>query len=129
MSNLINEILCVVPNFHEVVACGLIGRVHTAMFTRRAYRSRTVRLWLPVYTLRPLRRVRAVHSYQTTSGCVLIVLERYASGWRCSVEARVDASGVAAMRRMRMSADWRIVSTTLICNAANCARRNHDTVG
>ena len=66
---------------------------------------------------------------QTTSGCVLIVLERYASGWRCSVEARVDASGVTAMRRLRMSADWRIVSTTLICNAANCARRNHDTVG
>ncbi len=38
------------------------GRVHTAIFTRRAYRSRTVRVQLPVYTLRPLRRVRPVHS-------------------------------------------------------------------
>ena len=38
------------------------GRVHTDNFTRRAYRSRTVRVGLPVYTLRPLRRVRPVHS-------------------------------------------------------------------
>ena len=38
------------------------GRVHTCTFTRRAYRSRTVRVGLPVYTLRPLRRVRPVHS-------------------------------------------------------------------
>ena len=38
------------------------ARVHTARFTRRAYRSRTVRVGLPVYTLRPLRRVRPVHS-------------------------------------------------------------------
>ena len=40
----------------------LYGRVHTCNFTRRAYRSRTVRVGLPVYTLRPLRRVRPVHS-------------------------------------------------------------------
>ena len=39
-----------------------LGRVHTAIFTRRAYRSRTVRVQLPVYTMRPLRRVRPVHS-------------------------------------------------------------------
>ena len=39
-----------------------LGRVHTCNFTRRAYRSRTVRVGLPVYTLRPLRRVRPVHS-------------------------------------------------------------------
>ena len=41
--------------------CTLIGRVHTDNFTRRAYRSRTVRGGLPVYTLRPLRLVRPVH--------------------------------------------------------------------
>ena len=41
---------------------GIYGRVHTDHFTRRAYRSRTVRGGLPVYTLRPLRRVRPVHS-------------------------------------------------------------------
>ena len=38
------------------------SRVRTRNFTRRAYRSRTVRVGLPVYTLRPLRRVRPVHS-------------------------------------------------------------------
>ena len=38
-----------------------LSRVHTDHFTRRAYRSRTVRGGLPVYTLRPLRRVRPVH--------------------------------------------------------------------
>ena len=38
-----------------------LGRVHTDNFTRRAYRSRTVRGGLPVCTLRPLRRVRPVH--------------------------------------------------------------------
>ena len=42
---------------------------------------------------------------QTTSGGVLSGRERYASGWRCSVNARVDASGTAATRRLRMSAD------------------------
>ena len=42
---------------------------------------------------------------QTTSGGVLSGRERYASGWRCSVNARVDASGTAAMRRLRMYAD------------------------
>ena len=42
---------------------------------------------------------------QTTSGGVLSGRERYGSGWRCSVNARVDASGTAAARRMRMSAD------------------------
>ena len=42
--------------------CLLYGRVHTRNFTRRANRSRTVRVGLPVYTLRPLRRVRQVHS-------------------------------------------------------------------
>ena len=36
-----------------------IGRVHTATFIRRTYRSRTVRVQ---FTLRPLRRVRPVHS-------------------------------------------------------------------
>ena len=40
----------------------VLGRVHTCIFTRRAYRSRTIRVGLPVYTLRPLRRVRPVHS-------------------------------------------------------------------
>ena len=39
-----------------------LGRVHTDNFTGRAHRSRTVRGGLPVYTLRPLRRVRPVHS-------------------------------------------------------------------
>ena len=39
-----------------------IGRVHTCNFTRRAHRSRTVRVGLPVYAHRPLRRVRPVHS-------------------------------------------------------------------
>ena len=34
------------------------GRVHTRNFTRRANRSRTVRVGLPVYTLRALRRVQ-----------------------------------------------------------------------
>ena len=43
------------PEYHN------LGRVHTDHFTRRAYRSRTVRGGLPVYTLRPLRRVRPVH--------------------------------------------------------------------
>ena len=38
-----------------------LGRVHTDNFTRRAYRLRTVRGGLPVYTLRPLRLVRPVH--------------------------------------------------------------------
>ena len=38
------------------------GRVQTRKFTRRANRSRTVRVGLPVYTLRPLRRVRPAHS-------------------------------------------------------------------
>ena len=42
------------------VSCAL-GRVHTDNFTRRAYRSRTVRVGFPVYTL---RRVRPVHSDQ-----------------------------------------------------------------
>ena len=42
---------------------------------------------------------------QTTSGGVLSGRERYASGWRCSVNARVDASGTAATRRLRMYAD------------------------
>ena len=40
----------------------LLRRVHTDNFTRRAYRSRTVRVGFLVYTLRPLRRVRPVHS-------------------------------------------------------------------
>ena len=38
-----------------------LGRVNTRNFTRRANRSRTIRVGLPVYTLRPLRRVRPVH--------------------------------------------------------------------
>ena len=42
---------------------------------------------------------------ETTSGGVLSGLERYASGGRCSVNARVDASGTAATLRLRMSAD------------------------
>ena len=37
----------------------LLGRIHTDNFTRRAYRSRTVHVGLPVY---PLRRVRPVHA-------------------------------------------------------------------
>ena len=45
---------------------------------------------------------------ETTSGGVRSGRERFASGWRCSVNARVDASaasGTAATRRLRMSAD------------------------
>ena len=41
----------------------------------------------------------------TTSGGVRSGRERCASGWRCSVNARVDASGTASTHRMRMSAD------------------------
>ena len=37
----------------------VLGRVQTGNFTRRANRSR---IGLPVFTLRPLRRVRPVHS-------------------------------------------------------------------
>ena len=50
---------------------------------------------------------------QTTSGGVLSGCERYASGWRCSVNARVDVSGTAATRLL----------------IANHARKNHDNVG
>ena len=39
-----------------------VGRVHTDNFTRREYRSRTVRVGLLMYTLRPLRRVSPVQS-------------------------------------------------------------------
>ena len=42
---------------------------------------------------------------QTTSRGVLSGRERYALGWRCSVNVRVDASGTAATRRLRMAAD------------------------
>ena len=53
---------CVQDVRAEINPVRVIGRVHTCTFTRRAYRSRTVRVGLPVYTLRPLRRVRPVHS-------------------------------------------------------------------
>ena len=65
---------------------------------------------------------------QTTSGGVRSGRERYASGWRCSVNARVDASGAsgtAATRRLRMSADYLFLSTPLMCNAANRAKSWH----
>ena len=42
---------------HSLWSCSGIGRVHTVNFTRRAYRSRTVRGHC---TLRLLRRVRPV---------------------------------------------------------------------
>ena len=62
----------------------------------------TVRDQLPVYTL---RRVRPVHSNHIgrrapSGGVVRSGRERYASAWRCSVNARVDASGhVSAANR------------------------------
>ena len=49
--------------------------------------------------------VGLVRYTQTTSGGVRSGRVRYASAWRCSVNARVDASGTAATRRLRMSAD------------------------
>ena len=67
-------------------------RVHTDNFTRRAYRSRTVRGGLPVYTLRPLRRVRPVHSDHI----------RMCSQWTRTVRgglARVDASDASGRER------------------------------
>ena len=42
---------------------------------------------------------------QTTSGGVRSGREWYASGWRCSVNARVDASGTGATHHLCMSAD------------------------
>ena len=44
-----------------VLPCSHLGRVHTGIFTRRAFCSRTVRIRLPVYKLHPLRRVRPEH--------------------------------------------------------------------
>ena len=46
-----------------------------------------------------------VRYIQTTSGCVISGRERYTSGWRCSVNARVDASGSPTKRHLLMSAD------------------------
>ena len=66
---------------------------------------------------------------QTASGGVLCGRERYASGWRCSVNAQVDASGTAATPVCACLQTDLFLSTPLICNAANRARRNHDTVG
>ena len=63
--------------------------------------ARAVRVGLPVYT-------------QTTSGGVLGGRERYASGWRCSVNARVEASGTAATRRLRMYVDLPISFHSII---------------
>ena len=79
-----------------------LGRVHTDHFTRRAYRSRTVRVGLPVYTLRPLRRVRPVHSdhIRMCSQWTRTV----PSAWLCSVNARVDASGASGRGRRTVCA-------------------------
>ena len=69
---------------------------------------------------------------QTTSGGVRSERERYASGWRCSVKARVDASGAsgtAATHRLRRSADYPISFHSINFNDANRASRHHDTVG
>ena len=63
---------------------------------------------------------------ETTSGGVRSGRKRYASGWRCSVNARVDASGTAATRRLQTDL---FLSTPLICYDANRAGRNHDAVG
>ena len=76
--------------------CRPLGRVHTDNFTRRAYRSRTVRVGLPVYTLRPLRRVRPVglHSdyIRMCSQWTRTVRVGLALQCECSVDAS-DASG------------------------------------
>ena len=61
---------------------------------------------------------------QTTSGGVLSGRERYASCCRCSVNARVDASGTAATRRLHMSADWPIYFHSINFLAANRVK-NH----
>ena len=74
-----------------------LGRVHTDNLTRRAYRSRTVRVGLPVYTL--IHCVGFVRYTQTTSGCVRSGRERFASAWLCSVNARVDASDASGRER------------------------------
>ena len=101
----------------DSVSLGDIGRVHTAIFTRREYPSRMVRVGLPVYTLRPLRRVRPVHSYHI-GRC---------SQWMRTV--RVELVLQCERASAHVCRLTYFVSNTLICNAANRARRNHDTVG
>ena len=80
--------------------------------------------------------VRFVRYTQTTSGGVRSGRERYAATWRCSVNARVDASGsrTRPVRQRRavcayLQTNLIIFTTPLICNAANRARRNHGSVG
>ena len=68
-----------------------LGRVHTDNFTRRAYRSQTVRVGLPVYTLRPLHRVRPVHSDHIRMCLQWTRTVRVGLALQC--ECRVDASG------------------------------------
>ena len=64
---------------------------------------------------------------QTTSEGVLNRRERFASGWRCSVNARVDASSTAATHCLRMSADWPIYfhSINLQCGVSRAYKSWH----
>ena len=78
------------------------GRVHTGNFTRRANRSRTVRVGLPCTHC--VHCVGFVRYTQTTSGCVRSGRERFASAWLCSVNARVDASGASGRERRSVCA-------------------------
>ena len=105
----------------------LLGRVHTNNFTRRAYRSRTVRVGLPVYTLGTLRRVRSVHSDHF----------RMCSQWTRTVRAGLVLQCECSSGRVRFTSDapsahvcrLTYFSTSLISIAANRARINHGTVG
>ena len=81
--------------------------------------SRTVRVGLPVYTL---RRVRPVHSAHT----------RMCSQWTRTVRVGLTLQCECSSGRVGYGSDALsdlFRSTQFICNAANRARINHDTVG
>ena len=84
----------------------ILGRVHTDNFTRHAYRSRTVRVGLPVYTLRPQRRVRPVHSNHIRMCSQWTRTVRVGLALQCECSSgRVGRVGKGATHRLPMSAD------------------------
>ena len=85
----------------------------------------TVRVELPVYTLRRIRPVHSDHigrcSQGNANGTRLIGAAVWTREWTHRVRQRCAV-------RTCLHTDL-FLSTPLICNAANRARRNHDTVG
>ena len=114
---------CATGNEHHGVMLPRMSPVFDRVSTKHGHNVTTAVFTLVILPVARTARERYASGYpcthcvhcvgfvrytQTTSGGVLRGRQRYASGWRCSVNARVDESGSPASRRLRMSTDWPI---------------------